>query len=310
MRWIIVAIALAALVTCQLFSQPAGALRFEVASIKPSAPNSGGLTLLPMPLRSGELRVSNITVRDLVMSAYNVRTFQISGGPSWISSERYDILAKPEGDTSSQALPTNAGNMTDDQRKVLQEQLRQRTQALLAERFNLAIHKESREEQVYALVAGKDGPKLLETKEGTPEAGRMTMARGQLNGRGVALQTIAEVLSAQLDRPVHDQTELHGKYDVKLEWVPDVGLGGPLCASPPGAGGPPPLDPDKPSLFTAIQEQLGLRLESRRGPVEIIVIDRVERPSENQRAVSVTELPLPRGRGSESMRNLKRSARR
>jgi bla regulator protein blaR1 len=280
-RWTIVASALGAIVTCQLFGQSAAALKFEVASFKPSAPNSGGLMLLPMPLGSGELRVSNITVRDLVMSAYDVRAFQISGGPSWISSERYDVFAKPEGGASSQSLPTNVANMTDDQRKVLLEQLRQRTQALLADRFNLAIHKESREEQVYALVAGKDGPKLVETKEGTPEAGQMMMGRGLLNGRGVGLQTIAGVLSAQLDRPVRDQTELHGRYDIKLEWTPDPGLGGPFGALSPGGGGPPPSAPDKPSLFTALQEQLGLRLESRRGPVEIIVIDRVERPSEN-----------------------------
>jgi hypothetical protein len=96
----------------------------------------------------------------------NVRDFQISGGPSWIGSDRYDVLAKPGGNTSSQDLPTDAANMTDDERKVLLQQLRQRTQALLADRFNLAIHEESREEQVYALVAGKDGPKLVETKEG------------------------------------------------------------------------------------------------------------------------------------------------
>ncbi len=96
--------------------------------------------------------------------------------------------------------------MTDDERKVLLEQLRQRTQALLADRFNLAIHKESGEEQVYALVAGKDGPKLVETKEGAPETGRMTMGWGLLNGRGVALQTIAEALSAELDLPVRDLT--------------------------------------------------------------------------------------------------------
>jgi uncharacterized protein (TIGR03435 family) len=95
-----------------------------------------------------------------------VRDFQISGGPSWIGSDRYDVLAKPGGNTSSQDLPTDAANMTDDERKVLLQQLRQRTQALLADRFNLAIHEESREEQVYALVAGKDGPKLVETKEG------------------------------------------------------------------------------------------------------------------------------------------------
>jgi bla regulator protein blaR1 len=106
------------------------------------------------------------------------------------------------------------------------------------------------------------------------------MGRGLLNGRGVALQTIAEVLSAQLDRPVRDQTGLHGRYDIKIEWTPDPGLGGPLGVSPPGGGGSPPSDPDKPSLFTALQEQLGLQLESRRGPVEIIVIDRVEKPSE------------------------------
>ena len=108
------------------------------------------------------------------------------------------------------------------------------------------------------------------------------MGRGQLSGEGVQLQMLTQVLSNQLGRPVIDRTGLKGNFDFKLEWTPDPGQSaGPFGGGPPGADAPPPPDPNGPSIFTALQEQLGLRLESQKGPVEILVIDRVEKPSEN-----------------------------
>jgi len=122
----------------------------------------------------------------------------------------------------------------------------------------------------------------VDTKDGGAQP-RMMMGRGMVNGQGVELQMLATVLSNQLGRPVLDRTGLKGHFDIKLEWTPDPGqsitpLGG---APPPGVQAPPPPDPNGPSIFTAVQEQLGLRLESQKGPVEMIVIDRVEKPSEN-----------------------------
>jgi uncharacterized protein (TIGR03435 family) len=253
----------------------AGSLTFEVASIKPSAPGANTLVLPPVSLSSGELRVSNVTVKNLVMNAYNVRDFQVSGGPGWIGSERYDIAAKPAHSGGPDNPPDDPRKLSDDQRKTLQEQLRERTRALLADRFHLEVHRESKEQQIYALLVDKNGPRLQETAEGTPDAGRMMIGRGVFNGRGVSLQILADLLSIQLDRPVRDHTGLKARYDIKLEWTPDAGP--PLDALPPG----PPPAADGPSLFAALPEQLGLRLESQKGPVEIVVIDRVERPSEN-----------------------------
>jgi len=274
-------VALAVTAACPFLGQPDGTLTFEVASIKPSDPRAGGLMPPPSPLTGSEWRVSNITVKDLVMAAYNVRDFQVSGGPAWISTARYEIAAKAPRAANADPLPSDSRQWTDDQRQILQEQQRLRIQALLASRFHLEMHRESKDEPLYALVVGKNGSKLRKTTEGSPDAGRMRIGRGVLTGRGVPLQVLTDLLSIQLGRPVRDQTGLKGKYDIDLEWTPDPALGtGPLNRPPPGVS-VPPANPDGPSLFAAVEEQLGLRLESQKGPVETIVIDRVEKPSEN-----------------------------
>jgi uncharacterized protein (TIGR03435 family) len=133
-------------------------------------------------------------------------------------------------------------------------------------------------------VIGKNGFKLQEsdTKGAPGPRGMMRMGRGQFTGQAVQLRMLTQALSSQLGRPVIDRTGLTGSYDFKLEWTPDPGQSGPFGGGgPPGADAPPPPDPNGPSLFTAVQEQLGLRLESQKGPVEMLVIDRVEKPSEN-----------------------------
>lgn len=256
----------AALIAILAVAASAQALRFEVASIQRSVPDPAASMTLPMPAKGGEMRRSNVTVKSLIMNAYNVRDFQVSGGPAWIGSARYDIDAKPEPASS---LDSPA------------DQMRERTRWLLAQRFHLEIHREAKEMPVYDLGIAKTGLKLRETPEGAPGAGGMRMEIGQIDGRGVPLTVLVGVLSMQTGRVVRDHTGLTGKYDIRLEWMPDPSLGGPLDRRPPGAEPAAPTGVDTPPLLTAIQEQLGLRLEPRRGAVEIIVIDRIEIPTEN-----------------------------
>lgn len=275
---------LALLSTLGLFGQTSTPpLTFEVASVKPSATDDRRTMIQIQP--GGDLRTTGNTLKMLLTVAYDVREFQIVGGPGWITTDRYDIAAKANRSTGSEDTPDDPRKMTDAQRKTVGDQMRERLRALLAERFQLTLHREAKEQSVYALVVAKNGPKLQEsqTKEGTgPRGPMMRMGRGELSGQGVKLDMLASTLSSQLGRTVIDRTGLTGNFDFKLTWTPDPGQSaGPLGGLPPGADAPPPPDPNGPSVFTALQEQLGLRLESQKGPVEMLVIDRVEKPSEN-----------------------------
>lgn len=226
---------------------------FEVASIRPSEPGtSPGLSLA----EGGRLAVHGFTVKSLIQLAWHVRDVQVSGGPVWISNSGFDVVAK--GDPAA----------TDDQ-------FRQMVQALLADRFLLVLHREMRVLPVYVLVLGKDAPKVRESSESSRPNVKTT--KGLIDATKIRLTILAQLLSASLDRPVLDQTGLAGRYDFRLEWTPDDIQGelGVAAEAPvaPGAGGP--------SIFTAVQEQLGLRLQVDKGPVEVLVIDKVERPSAN-----------------------------
>ena len=267
---------------------------FEVASIKPTAPGGPGGGMIGIRMApGGRFEATGVTAKLLIGQAYDVRDFQISGGPGWMTSDHYDIVAKPESSSASDSLSPDPRKVTDDQMKTFQEQMRLRLQALLADRFQLKIHRETKELPVYALVLGKGGSKLQESKEGPagpndikgPDRARgrgMRMGIGQLSGQMVQMPFVVQVLSQQLGRPVIDKTGLKGTYDFTLKWTPDQSQsGGPFGDLPPGVKAPPPPDPNGPSIFTAVQEQLGLRLESQKGPVEILAIDHVEKPSEN-----------------------------
>jgi uncharacterized protein (TIGR03435 family) len=241
------------------------------------------------------VNISGATIKLLIQQAYDVRQFQILGGPAWINSERYDVIAKVD----RAALAGGSGNVPD-QRKVMEQQ-RERLQALLADRCRLKIRRETRELQAYVLVAAKSGPKLKEAapasaspdgKEGQqPPRGTMRMGRGQIIGQSVPLDLLVQMLSQQLGRPVIDKTGLAGTYDFTLEWTPDpgqglgAGFGGPagtvVGKEPPRIDNPEPAEPSGTSVFVAIQEQLGLKLEPQKAPVEMIVIESVEKPSEN-----------------------------
>jgi len=271
--------ALALLAAWTLCGQtPSEPLIFEVASIKPSAADFHGVMFQIQP--AGGLRVSGATLKMLLATAYDVRDFQISSGPGWTNSERYDIIAKPERSAASENFPDDPRKMTEEQRKTSFEQMRQRLQALLADRFHLSAHREMKEQPVYALVVGKSGSKLLAAKEGGQN--QMRMGRSEIRAESVEIQMLTSALANVVGRPVLDKTGLIGKFNFQLEWTPDPAQSfGPFGPPPPGVNAPPPSDPNGPSIFTAVQEQLGLRLESEKAPAEMIVIDRVEKPSEN-----------------------------
>jgi uncharacterized protein (TIGR03435 family) len=258
----------------------AAPLTFEVASIKPSSADDHRTAIQFQP--GGGFRASGVTLKMLIAQAYDVREFQISGGPNWIGSERFDITARAERAAGAEAstLVTGApSNLTDSERKTMQEQMAQRLQALLADRFHLAIQRETKEQQGYALVVAKGGPKMHPAENKPDERqGMLRMGRGSVEGHGVPLDPLIHFISSQLGRPVADRTGLTGHFDIDLKWTPEPGQ----STMPPGGGPePPPADPNGPSLFTALQEQLGLRLESEKALVDLIVVDHVEKPSEN-----------------------------
>jgi uncharacterized protein (TIGR03435 family) len=230
---------------------------FEVASIKPNHSADGRVLMGMAP--GGRFTATNTTVKQLIMTAYRIRAHQISGAPAWLDSEKYDIVAKPEGGANP------------DQIKLM-------LQALLAERFKLTMRHESKELPVYALVVGKSGPKFQASKDsGGPGRRGIQMGRGLIEGQQMTMEMFADQLSGMAGRTVLDKTGLTGSYDLRLEFTPDESQAQMFN----GPGGSPPPDPNGPSLFAAVQEQLGLKLEAQKGPVTVYVIDRVEKPTEN-----------------------------
>ena len=220
---------------------------FEVASIKPNQAGgeSRGITTLP----GGVFKATNASLRLLIARAYGVPEAHIEGGPGWVDGETYDILAK-----------------ADTPLEMTREEARPSLQALLAERFRLRIHHETRQGAVYSLVAAKGGPKFREHAGGGSSGISSSSGSGKamIEGRKAVMARLAEYLSAQAGRLVIDNTGLPGEYDFRVEWATD---------DRPNSPGP--------SIFTALQEQLGLKLEATKGPIDFIVIDQVEKASAN-----------------------------
>jgi uncharacterized protein (TIGR03435 family) len=281
--------------------QPNPKLTFEVASIKPAAPQAmvrfqGSVDGGPGTPAPGRIRFTDMPLRVLIMRAYDVQSFQVSG-PSWMDNQRFDVIAKvPDGATK------------EDAQIMLQN--------LLADRFKLRLHKGSKEASIYALVVAKGGIKIEKSTQtavapaegvgGPPPAppprgkdGFLRTPHGQLgtqatvNGRmrmrgdAVTMARLTDVLGMALGRPVVDKTGLTGAYDVTLDFSPE-GMGpGPKGPAPEEGGGNPdeaPRDSNDsgPTIFTALQEQLGLKLESRKGPVDLLVVESVEKvPTKN-----------------------------
>jgi bla regulator protein BlaR1 len=247
--------------TGALAQTPAARKEFDVVSVKPSAPdehNSFDLRRQP----GGSLRLLGVPLRMLIMRVYDVKVFQISGAPDWVRTERWDIQAKADGVD---------GQLTRAEEIPM-------IKALLADRFHLEVHMETREMPVYALVVEKKGSKLI------PHAGAKSEFRtgsGALYFKNGGTAALASWLSQNLGRVVVDKTGFKGEYDFTLEWTPEAGQGGAESMGLPPEAPRPHVETAGPSIFTALQEQLGLRLVSEKGPVEILVIDRVERPSAN-----------------------------
>jgi uncharacterized protein (TIGR03435 family) len=232
---------------------------FEVATIKPSAPDRPGKLFT---VKGRQVITINTTTNDLITFAYGLHARQIVGGASWMESDKYDVTGQPEGD----GLPAVS-------------QLREMIQKLLADRFQFAFHREMRELPAYAIVVGSAGPKLTKN-ENNPNGlpGLFFKGLGAMVNQNATMADFAGVMQGSvLDRPVVDRTGLPGRYDFTLNWTPDESQFGGMGVRVP----PPPPDAQAPSLFTAMQEQLGLRLDSTRAQVEVFVIDRIERPSEN-----------------------------
>jgi len=261
---------------CPGFAQQQPTLTFEVASIKPSNPDTPGSFIQFMP--GGGLKMSGIPLRGMITFAYDVRDFQVSGGPGWMGTERFDVMARPEHAAAEGV--EDLAKMTDAQRKTVREQMGERLRALLADRFQLVVHKETKEQPIYALLVSKSGAKLKEAKAVEAARQGMSMNRGKLEGFAAPMEMLGATLSNVTGRPVVDKTGLTGKYDFVLEWTPDVGADARAQGFGNGINEPAPA-PGGPTIFTALQEQLGLRLDSQKGPVQTIVIDRAEKPSEN-----------------------------
>lgn len=282
-----VTIAIAGLVVCALSPLRAvtraqqdvrqGELAFDVASVKPNVSGDLRVTMQAMP--GGRFMVTNAALRTLIREAYALQGSQLSGGPGWIDSDRFDIVAKSE-------------------RNPTPLQMRMMLRALLAERFKLSVHTETRELPLYALVLartdGKLGPHLRPTGTdcsqapewlgtGPPPRGPEAPCRsagpgsgGAMRFRGISLDAFAMFLATPVRRPVIDRTGLSGDFDIELDMTAELG------PPPPPPGLPDAVDRSSAvSIFTIVQEQLGLRLDARREPVDVLVIDRVERPVPN-----------------------------
>jgi len=274
--------AIAAYLTAGLFGQNGGQ-SFEVASVKRNnSGEQGGRTQIQP---AGRFTAVNATVRQLILRAYEVQDFQIVGEPKWVNSDRFDIEARAEGEVTPARLPAML-------------------KSLLAERFKLVVHNDTRDLPIYALVLarkdGRLGPKLrvstvdcdavaeeaLSTRNGAPppvapgERPPCSIGfggMGQMAARSKPISQLLPFFSQVTQRTVTDRTGLKGSFDIDLTWTPDPSS--PLLeTAPPDAA---PVDPNGPSIFTAVQEQLGLKLESAKAPLPALVIDRIEAPTAN-----------------------------
>jgi len=236
-----------------LAQQPARASAgpaFDVASVKPSPESRGPVA--PMQVDSGRVVYNNMSPKILIQIAYKAADWEIAGGPGWLESDRYDVAATLPSGSSGDQIPAML-------------------QALLAERFHLVVRREARELPVLGLTVAKGGPKLKPGDTGeqwTGGAVKGGIFNGRLELHNIDMAGLAEALAGRTGHPVVDMTHLTGAFDVSLKWTPDN--------APPGDA-----KADGPSLYTALGEQLGLRLESTKAPVGVIVVDHMEKPGGN-----------------------------
>ena len=232
---------------------------FEVSTVKPSKPDAPGKLFVVQP--GGKFRTLNFTLGEMISTAYGVQARQVIGAPDWVWSEKFDIEATPD----TPGMPSRA-------------QLMGEVQKLMAERFQLKFHRDKREMSALILTVAKTGPKLKTSDDAGGLPGLFFTGVGVLNVRNAHIDEFTGLMQqAVLDRPIVDQTGLAGKYDFTLKWTPDdaqlaqMGMKAPANEA---ADAPP-------NLFTAMQDELGLKLESGKAPVEVLVLDKVEQPSAN-----------------------------
>ena len=270
-------------------AQPAAVPAFDVVSIKE---NKSGDMVQGSRRQPGRIVITNLPLRMLIVNYFGLQPQQLTGGPDWINSARYDIIAQFSGE-----IPVTEPGTVGPLQLMMQR--------MLAERFQLAVHIETREIPIYVLTMARSdrafGPKLrraatdceavmnamLKTAregggpppaagpqlpDGRPACGMRTGPGGRLTAGGTSMAALARLMTVPAGRIIVDKTGLTGGYDFELEYTPDLPGG-----QPPAAG----ANANLPSMFTALEEQLGLKLEATRGPVEVLVIDRVERPTEN-----------------------------
>jgi uncharacterized protein (TIGR03435 family) len=230
-----------------LFGQSEPSPRFEVASIRPSQadPRSSAIDT-----GNGRLTATNVTLKRCIMGAYGVGPSQIAGGPDWLDADRFNITAKAEQPVGDRALM-------------------QALQALLAERFKLALHREAKPIEAYVLEVARSGPKLEKSEGG---GSRTSNGRGDIVATNTTMDRFAEILSRQMDLPVVNRTGLEGVFNLRLHWTPESNRPAPDAGAAASEGT---------SVFTAIQEQLGLRLRGQKVPIQVLVIDHAEKPDEN-----------------------------
>jgi len=231
----------------------------EVATIKPSKPDEQGFMLV---FRGGRFQTKNVSLSKLLAFAYGVHDKQMIGLPPWAETEKYDIDAKPDTDGSPN-----------------RQQFQGMVQKLIADRFRLTFHRDKRDLPVYVLSVAKTGAKLTKSENQDGHENFGLRGLGAITVRTATMSNFAAMMQETvMDRPVIDETGLAGRYDFTLNWTPDDsqfgGLGGKL---------PPPTDNTNPppNLYTAIQEQIGLKLEATKAPTDVMIIDHVEKPSEN-----------------------------
>ncbi len=253
-----------------------GIPQFDVVSVKPNVGN-GQQNLRVSP---GRVAVTNVPLKTLIQFAYQVQPRELMGAPDWITAERFDITATADPNASIEQMRIMLGRLLED-------------------RFKVKLHKETRDLPLYALTLarrdGQLGPKIHESTVDCGANGRQPLSAtaqdpatqdpsrrcqivplfnfGRFQGRGLHMQNIASALNNVVDRTIVDKTGLTGAYEFELSWAPDS-----LQATTAGPTAAPKADVDGPALFTALQEQLGLKLEAQRGPLEVLVLDHVERP--------------------------------
>jgi uncharacterized protein (TIGR03435 family) len=242
---------LGAMVSAQTSSVDIEKLQFEVASVKPNNSGSQNSNMELHP--GGRVTGTNVALGGLLRTVFNLQPHQLVNAPDWIDTARFDIEAKPDREYSTRE-------------DALAPELLAMLRNLFADRFKLIAHREMRDTSVYALVVVKDGVMGPQMRRSTVDCEtvrcRISTNAGRIAGTGTTLSELMRRLSPTLGRPVVDRTGLSGPFDLELTWSSDQ-----------------TADTAGPSIFTAIQEQLGLKLESQRAPIEVMVIDRLERPT-------------------------------